>query len=363
MFSFLFLIIIAYTGTYYSKKDNRNYTNYTTSYQNWYNVRNTVDRPGGDPISGDIGYSDDNSTVITTEVYDHYHYIIHRRNITLPIQSTSITDDGNLTVELKEDVPYGSDVNIKYIKDASNFNNRYDRQISDVYHNAGKSKDKHFFSVIFFFFFNSNVLFLTHTSPRPCISVNSFFIECDNQINPMLQKATVVESLPHVLNLTFTGKLERSPQISHFNVSVDNVTIPIENVYLDLNGRLIIELYPNVVTIKRPWSASNKTIFDPMQPIDVSYYKAPLPPNVTSNTTIEKYRQRRQEIENIEKTHISDKYFRSVSSFYKLYVNNYVHDHTSPIYRMGFVYDDTPDILRIGKISPPPPVHLVHQYH
>ena len=52
----------------------------------------------------------------------------------------------------------------------------------------------------------------------------------------------VSEHLPFIINMTFTGELERSPQAKNFNVSVDNQSVPIVAVSLDSNGRLIIEL-------------------------------------------------------------------------------------------------------------------------
>lgn len=48
--------------------------------------------------------------------------------------------------------------------------------------------------------------------------------------------------MPFIINMTFTGELERSPQVKHFHVSVDNQSVPIATVSLDSNGRLIIEL-------------------------------------------------------------------------------------------------------------------------
>ena len=62
---------------------------------------------------------------------------------------------GNLTLQLQKDVPYGTGINVRYIKEPNNFNSRYDRHISDVFHNV----------------------------------VKDFFVECDNQINPMLAEA------------------------------------------------------------------------------------------------------------------------------------------------------------------------------
>jgi len=72
---------------------------------------------------------------------------------------------------------------------------------------------------MFFFYFFLNIIFLFYFHSKP-----------------------VSEHLPFIINMTFTGELERSPQVKHFNVSVDNQSIPIVAVSLDSHGRLIIEL-------------------------------------------------------------------------------------------------------------------------
>ena len=155
-------------GTYYSNATNYNYTNYTTSYQEWYNKRSTVARPGGDPISGDIAYGTASSTWISTQVYGYHTWSEYRRLIPVTISSASITADGNLTLQLQKDVPYGTGINVRYIKEPNNFNSRYDRHISDVFHNV----------------------------------VKDFFVECDNQINPMLAEA-VGKTKSHFLKCFF----------------------------------------------------------------------------------------------------------------------------------------------------------------
>ena len=121
--------------------------------------------------------------------------------------------------------------------------------------------------------------------------------------------------------------------------------VPIYSVRLDSVGRLIIELYPTVTTIDRPWSAVANTIYDPMQPIQVSYNKQHVPRNLTNST--HPHRKRIEEIEQTEQHHISDGFNRAVSSFYKLKVFNQVYDHTSPIYQQAFVFDSTPNVIRI----------------
>jgi hypothetical protein len=231
------------------------------------------------------------------------------------IVSASLTSDGNLTLSLSKNVQYGVGINVQYWPSHAT-DSKYTRRISDIFHNQ----------VVAF-------------GP----------IEGDNQINPSLNNAVVNDVSPNILNMTFTGFLiaERVPQVKNFNVSVDNQSIPILSVAVDYNGRIILELEPRYTTISRPWSASSNSIYDPMQPIDVSYYKSEIPVNFTNVTYfgIDAYKTQREIITSIEATHISDGYNRAVSTFIQLTVHNHVRDTTSPIYRTSYVYNLEPNII------------------
>jgi hypothetical protein len=279
-----------------------NASNLTLTLQEWYEYQ-------------ELGYNIFNGTYVEASVLGNVTTTETQRSSKGELISASLTADGNLTLEMSEPIPYGVGINVEYWK-SEPFNSRYTRNIGDVYHNQ----------VISF-------------GPK----------EGDNQINPSLQKAMIKDASPHILNMTFTGRLERSPQVKDFNVSVDNQSVPIRSVHIDDDGRVIIELYKYHTTIWRPWSASNHSIYDPMQPIDVSYYKSSLPRNITDINTIvhnwPAYVERRSLIGAIESTHIADGNNRAVSTFEKLTVHNYLHDTTSPIYRTSFVYDSTPNII------------------
>ena len=106
------------------------------------------------------------------------------------IAHASTTPDGNLTLELDQNIPYGIGISVEYVPSAV-ADSRFTRLISDVFHNL----------------------------------VQNFFSECENQINPMLLKAVVDEERPSILNMTFTGKLERQPLATDFNVTVDNQSV------------------------------------------------------------------------------------------------------------------------------------------
>ena len=264
--------------------------------QDWYDIRSDV--------SNGIWW---NGTV-----YQNVTRVIKQRKVVGNIVDASLTSDGNLTLELEKDVEYGVGVNIEYTQ-SDEIDSRYTRRIGDVYHNQ---------------------------------VVNFGPMEGFNQINPMLVDASIVDHLPHILNMTFSGRLQRIPNVHDFHVSVDNKTVPLVSVHIDYDGRVIVEIVSNFTSIWRPWSATTNTVYDPMQPIDVSYVKAPTPPNSTfPNATM--YHAHLAVVQSIEATHLADNYMRAVSTFQKLTVQNYVRDTTSPVYRVAYVYDSTPNIIMI----------------
>ena len=80
----------------------------------------------------------------------------------------------------------------------------------------------------------------------------------------------MLESARSTINLTFSSRMLRQPLVTDFNVSVDNVSVEVLNVTVNgSDGRVYLHV--------------NTTVWDPMQPVDVSYVKAPLPRNISDH--------------------------------------------------------------------------------
>ena len=231
-----------------------------------------------------------------------------RPNIS-PIVGASLTSDGNLTLELEEGntVPYNEKFSIEYTQHPA-FASRWTRRIGDAFHNQVASFEPE---------------------------------DGDNQINPRLLVAEVMRTNASILNITFDGNITRFPNAADFNVTVDNITVPIASVYIEAPaGRIILTLEPTTVTQpsgrgRRSSSASNATVYDPMQPVTVSYRRYPLPAvNYSTNTTRD---ASLLDIAFLERRHIADNYNRAVSSFFQIPVQNDLADRTPPVFWYGEV--------------------------